>query len=179
MFIVHVAGHLGKDPETRFTPSGQKVTTFSIATNHRKGKEDVTIWVRVTVWGDRFDKMMTYLKKGSGVIVTGKMNPPSSYTDKEGRTQISVEVTAEMMEFSPFGRERQGEGQGQGQGQASQNSFGNPSFTNESSPASYETNNGQMNAGPQYSKTNSPYVSQTAGQGNNYSQAMDEDNLPF
>ena len=64
MFIVHLAGHLGKDPETRFTPSGQKVTTFTIATNQRKGKEDVTVWVRVTVWGDRFDKLLSFLKKG-------------------------------------------------------------------------------------------------------------------
>ena len=84
MFIVHLAGHLGRDPETRFTPSGQKVTNFTIATNFRKGKEDVTIWVRVTVWGDRFDKMISYLKKGSAVVVTGRMMPPSSYTDKEG-----------------------------------------------------------------------------------------------
>lgn len=161
MFIVHLAGHLGKDPETRFTPSGQKVTTFNIATNHRKGKEDITMWVRVTVWGDRFDKMISYLKKGSGVVVTGKMNPPSSYTDKEGRTQISVEVTAEMIEFSPFGKtDRQGEGLSQqGAGQYDEGQF-------------------QMNQAPQYSKS-SNHGSQTVGQSNQYSQSIDEDTLPF
>lgn len=105
MFIVQIAGRLGRDPEVRFTPSGQKVTSFTIATNHRKGKEDVTVWVRVTVWGDRLDKIISYLKKGSGVIAIGKMNPPSSYTDKEGRAQFSLEMTAEMLEFSPFGKE--------------------------------------------------------------------------
>ncbi len=63
MFIVHIAGHLGKDPETRFTANGQKVTTFTMAINQRKGKEDVTVWVRVTVWGDRFDKMISYFGK--------------------------------------------------------------------------------------------------------------------
>lgn len=180
MFIVHLAGHLGKDPETRFTPSGQKVTTFTIATNHRKGKEDVTMWVRVTVWGDRFDKMLSYLKKGSGVIVTGRMNPPSSYTDKEGRTQISVEVTAEMIEFSPFGKDRQGESSAQ-----TQQSHGNPSY--ESSPShsqshsqsQYDENQFQMNQASPYGKTPSSYPSQTAGQGNNYSQTIDEDTLPF
>lgn len=161
MFIVHLAGHLGKDPETRFTPSGQKVTTFNIATNHRKGKEDVTMWVRVTVWGDRFDKMISYLKKGSGVVVTGRMSPPSSYTDKEGRTQISVEVTAEMIEFSPFGKtDRQGEGQShQGSGQYDEGQF-------------------QVNNAPQYSKPSS-HGSQTTGQSNQYSQSIDEDTLPF
>ena len=164
MFIVHLAGHLGKDPETRFTPSGQKVTTFTLAVNHRKGKEDVTIWVRITVWGDRFDKLLSYLKKGSGVIVTGRMNPPSSYTDKEGRTQVSVEVTAEMIEFSPFGRtDRQGEGQlqqtaGQAAGQYDEGQF----QTNHSS---------YQNKTPQYAP-------QTSGQGS-YAQSIDEDTLPF
>lgn len=102
MFIVQIAGRLGKDPETRFTPSGQKVTNFNVAVNQRKGKEDVTIWVRVTVWGERFDKMLTHIKKGSGVIITGRMSPPNVYTDKEGRPQASIEVTAEMIEFNPF-----------------------------------------------------------------------------
>lgn len=104
MFIVQVAGRLGKDPETRFTPSGQKVTHFNIAVNQKKNKEDVTIWVRITIWGDRLDKILPHLKTGSAVIVIGRMNPPSSYVDKEGRTQFSLEVTAEMIEFSPFGR---------------------------------------------------------------------------
>lgn len=152
MFIVNIAGHLGKDPETRFTPSGQKVTTFSMAISQRKGKEDVTIWVRVTVWGDRFDKLLSYLKKGSGVIVTGRMNPPNQYTDKEGRPQVSLEVTAEMIEFSPFGKsERSNE---------SQSSIG------------YDA--GQSRGG-QHS-----YAAQGLGQETHqYSQAIDEDAIPF
>jgi single-strand DNA-binding protein len=44
MNIIEVAGHLGADPVTRFTPSGQKVTTFNVATNSRKGGNEVTIW---------------------------------------------------------------------------------------------------------------------------------------
>lgn len=104
MFTATIAGNLGKDPETRFTASGQKVTSFSVAVNQRKGKEDVTIWVRVTVWGDRFDKLISYLKKGSGVIITGKMNPPTTYADKEGRVQVSLELVAEMIDFNPFGK---------------------------------------------------------------------------
>lgn len=103
MFFVQIAGRLGKDPETRFTSSGQKVTSFNVAVNQRKGKEDVTTWVRVTIWGDRLDKIVAYLKKGSAVIISGKMSPPSIYTDKEGRTQITLEITAELIEFSPFG----------------------------------------------------------------------------
>ncbi len=173
MFIVHIAGNLGKDPETRFTPSGQKVTTFNMAVNQRKGKEDVTIWVRVTIWGDRFDKMLSYLKKGSAVIVTGRMNPPSSYTDKEGRTQISLDITAEMIEFSPFGKSDRVEGQGQ---TAAQNQPGGytPSGSNNEQ---YDERQFQVNGSP-YGKSNSTHGLQT-GQGNNYAQAVDEDTLPF
>ncbi|WP_068466558.1 single-stranded DNA-binding protein [Candidatus Protochlamydia phocaeensis] len=166
MFIVHIAGHLGKDPETRFTPSGQKVTTFNIATNHRKGKEDVTIWVRVTVWGDRFDKIISYLKKGSAVVVMGKLNPPSSYTDKEGRTQISLEVTAEMIEFSPFGKsDRNGEPAQQGSATHEQGGY-----EDQFQSTSYHK--------PQASYGTSSYSH--SGQGNSSSHAsLDDDALPF
>lgn len=170
MFIVHLAGHLGKDPETRFTPSGQKVTTFSMAINHRKGKEDVTSWVRVTIWGDRFDKLVSFLKKGSGIIVTGKMNPPSSYTDKEGRTQVTLEVTAEMIEFSPFGR---GDRQGDSQQQANQPYGGGNSASQEAS-SQYDMGEFKSNQNSQYGKGQFQYAS---GQSQQYS--MEEDKLPF
>lgn len=150
MFIVQIAGHLGKDPETRFTPNGQKVTTFTVAVNQRKGKEDVTTWVRATVWGDRFDKMISYLKKGSAVIVMGRMNPPTTYVDKEGRTQISVEVTAEMIDFSPFGKSDR---------QIDDNSSSNQN--------EYVANKPQAVQQTQY------------GQANSYASSTDDDDLPF
>lgn len=161
MFIVQIAGNLGKDPETRFTANGQKVTSFNIAVNQRKGKEDVTIWVRVTVWGDRFDKMLSFMKKGSSIIVIGRMNPPSSYVDKEGRTQMSLEVTAEMLEFSPFGKgDRPAEGAAAPARQSQQNQ-GNP----------YESAPGRQ---PAYG--NAP----AAGQGAHHDlNGMDEEPLPF
>ena len=66
-----IAGHLGADPEVRFTSSGQKVTTLRVATRVRRGgkDKDETIWWRVTVWGEQFDKMIPYFKKGSPIIV--------------------------------------------------------------------------------------------------------------
>jgi single-strand DNA-binding protein len=104
MNFIHIAGHLGADPETRFTPSGKKVTTLRIATKSRKGGNDETIWWRVTIWGDQFDKMLTYLKKGSAVIVFGEMQKPEIFTDREGKPQISLEITASSIQFSPFGK---------------------------------------------------------------------------
>jgi single-strand DNA-binding protein len=104
MNIIQVAGHLGADPVTRFTPTGQKVTTFNVAVNGRKGGNEVTTWFRITVWGDRFDKMLTYLKKGSAVIIIGELQKPEIWTDKEGRPQVSLDITADIIKFSPFGK---------------------------------------------------------------------------
>ena len=100
-----LAGHLGADPEVRFTSSGQKVTTLRLATKTRKGSSgEDTIWWRVTVWGEQFDKMISYLKKGSSVVVVGEMSKPEMFTDKNGNTQISMSMTASQIQFSPFGR---------------------------------------------------------------------------
>lgn len=100
-----IAGHLGADPEVRFTSSGQKVTTLRVAAKARKGSnKDETIWWKVTVWGEQFDKMMTYFKKGSSVIVMGELSKPEIFTDKEGKPQVSMNVTANNLMFSPFGR---------------------------------------------------------------------------
>lgn len=103
MNILQIAGRLGKKPESRFTASGLKVTTFNVATSVRKGGKEDTIWWRVTVWGDRFDKMISYLDKGSAIIVVGEMSKPEIWTDKEGRPQVSLEITADILRFSPFG----------------------------------------------------------------------------
>lgn len=105
MNIIQIMGNLGSDPETRFTPDGQKVTTFRVAVNTRKGGNDETIWYRVTVWGDRFDKMLSFLKKGSAVMVIGRLAKPQIYNDREGRPQVSLEVTAEMLFFLPSNKQ--------------------------------------------------------------------------
>lgn len=103
MIIVQIAGRLGKDAESRFTPSGQKVTTLTMAANIRKAGKDETVWWRVTIWGERYDKMMPYFKKGSALVVIGEMNKPEIWTDKEGRPQTSLEITADIVRFNPFG----------------------------------------------------------------------------
>jgi len=104
MNIITIAGRLGADPEVRFTSSGLKVTTLRVAVNVRKaGKED-TIWYRITIWGENFDKMMTYLKKGSAVIIVGDLAKPEIFNDREGKPQISMNITASSIQFSPFGR---------------------------------------------------------------------------
>lgn len=131
MNFILIAGHLGADPETRFTQSGQKVTTLRVATNVRKGGKDETVWYRVTIWGERFDKMMPYLKKGSAVMVSGELGKPEIYTDKEGRQQISLEVTADNVRFSPFGKSERSGQEPTGRSQA--NASESPAFAYASS----------------------------------------------
>lgn len=104
MNFINIAGHLGADPEVRFTSSGKKVTTFRVATRTRKGQNEDTIWWRVTVWGEQFDKMISFLKKGSSVVVFGEIHKPEIFNDKEGKPHISMEITASLLQFSPFGK---------------------------------------------------------------------------
>lgn len=116
MVIVQVAGHLGADPEIKFTPSGQKLTTFRIATNIKRGEKEKTQWWRIVVWGDRYDKFITYLKKGGFVYVIGQLGIPEVYTDKSGNQQISLEVTAEMLNFGFGGKSSNKPQQGTAEG---------------------------------------------------------------
>lgn len=123
MHQIVVIGHLGKDPEHRVTANGNKVTTLLMADNIRK---DVTVWFRVTLWrheGDRYENMLNFMKKGSVVVVTGKMtrHPRDGiYQNKDGMNDVSMEITASDISFGPSSR--QGE---EGGGMGSQ-SFGAP-----------------------------------------------------
>src|SRR5690349_4480590 len=101
---ITIAGHLGSDPEVRFTSSGQKVTTLRVAARARRSGKDETIWWKVTVWGEQFDKIIPYFKKGSPIIVVGELSKPEIFTDREGRPQVSMNITAQNIMFSPFGR---------------------------------------------------------------------------
>lgn len=123
---IMIAGHLGADPETRFTPGGQKVTSFRVATNVRKGGQDQTVWFRVTVWGDRYDKMLVHVKKGSAIIVYGELSAPQVYTDKNGQPQVSLDINADRIAFSPFGKGDKAGGQSAGASVAG--SFGEQTF---------------------------------------------------
>jgi single-strand DNA-binding protein len=106
MNYLTIAGHLGADPEVRFTSSGKKVTTLRVATHTRRNSAgtDDTVWWRVTIWGEQFDKMIPYLKKGSPIVVCGEMQKPEIFTDRDGKPQISMNITASHLQFSPFGK---------------------------------------------------------------------------
>jgi single-strand DNA-binding protein len=106
---ITIMGHLGNDPETRYTANGKKVTNFRIATNYRANGEDITIWYRVAVWGDAFDNLLPYLKKGSALIVSGDLSKPDIWTDQNGNNHVSMEIRANSLEFPRIGKGAQQE----------------------------------------------------------------------
>lgn len=162
MNIIQIAGHLGADPEVRFTPDGKKVVSLRVATNVRRGGKDETVWYKVAIWGDRWDKMLPHFKKGSSIIVVGELGKPDVYTDKEGRPQVSLEVTADILRFSPFGKANGQEGQ----------SFQKPS------QSSFGQNNGGFGGEQQpFASGNNQYFNNQSSD-NNYNHA-DEEPIPF
>lgn len=104
MILVEIAGYLGSDPEERFTATGKRVISLRVGTRVHQGGRDETVWWRVNIWGDRFDKLLPHLKKGSAVIIVGEMSKPETYVGKDGQTQVSLTLNAEIVKFSPFGR---------------------------------------------------------------------------
>ena len=95
---VLLIGHLGRDAETRFTPSGQAVTNFTLATNRRwkdqqtgEWKEE-TDWHRIVLW--RSENLANYLLKGKQVFVEGRLQT-RSYDDKDGKKVFITEVIAD------------------------------------------------------------------------------------
>jgi single-strand DNA-binding protein len=101
---VTLIGNLGRDPEQRFTPSGDAVTTFSMAmseywTAADGQRREKTVWVRITCWRKLAENASQYLHKGSKVCVEGKLEEPNVYLDKEGKPRASLEVTANTLEF--------------------------------------------------------------------------------
>ncbi len=95
---VILLGNLGKDAETRFTPQGVPVTSFSVATSRRwkdqqtgDWKEDTT-WTNVVLW--RQENVANYLTKGKQVYVEGRLNS-RSYDDKDGNKRYVTEVVAD------------------------------------------------------------------------------------
>jgi single-strand DNA-binding protein len=99
-----IIGNLGSNPEMRFTPNGDPVTTFSVATSRKYGEKDETTWFRVSVWGKQAESCNQYLHKGSKVLVEGRLKSnadgnPRVYERKDGTWSASYEITAESVRF--------------------------------------------------------------------------------
>ncbi len=94
-------GHLGKDAETRFTPSGTAVTNFSLATNRRFKNQQTGEWQEESDWHDivlwKAEALANYLQKGKQIYVEGRLQT-RSWEDQSGNKKYRTEVIAD-----PFG----------------------------------------------------------------------------
>jgi single-strand DNA-binding protein len=100
---VMLMGNLTRDPELRYTSSGQPVCNFSLAMNrYFKDKEgerkEETTFMRITVWGKQGENCAQYLSKGRAAFVEGRLDS-RSWEDDEGNKRTAVDVVAENVQF--------------------------------------------------------------------------------
>jgi single-strand DNA-binding protein len=100
---VVIVGHLGNDPEMRYTASGAPVVHFPVATNRKwtdsEGNvQEETTWFRVTVWGRQAETCNQFLEKGRLVLCEGEIRT-SQFTDQQGVNRSSWELRALAVKF--------------------------------------------------------------------------------
>jgi len=100
---VTIVGNLGNTPERRYTPNGKEVTNFNVALYAGKDQdgEKLTTWVRITAWGKLATSAEDKLTKGQRVQVSGILNPPQVYQDKNNEYKASYEMTAFLIAIIP------------------------------------------------------------------------------
>ncbi len=107
---VILIGNLGRDPELRYTQSGQAVANFSLATNERFGgrdggeQQERTEWHRIVTWGKTAETCAQYLAKGRNVYIEGRLQT-RDWEDRDGNKRQTTEVVAQRVQFlgSPRG----------------------------------------------------------------------------
>ena len=102
MNISMVSGNLGADPVVRSTQSGKKVANFSVAVRRRAPKDSngnvPKDWIAVTAWGNTAEFAEKYLKKGSKILVTGRLQTDSY--EKDGVKRSRTLIVADNIEFA-------------------------------------------------------------------------------
>ena len=98
-----IIGNLGRDPEMRYTPSGQAVTNFTVATNRRfttadGERREQTEWFRISAWGRLAETCNQFLTKGRQVYVEGRLRS-QTYETADGQTRFSNEISATDVRF--------------------------------------------------------------------------------
>jgi len=98
---VMIIGHLGRDPEMRYTPTGRPVTTFIVATNRSWNKSNgerhsETEWFNVVAWGSLAEICKQYLTKSQQVYVEGRLQT-RHWEDNDGKHHTSIEIVANEM----------------------------------------------------------------------------------
>ena len=97
-----IIGNLGRDPEMRYTPSGQAVTQFTVAVNRnykdsQGERQEETEWFRVVVWGQQAEFAAEYLRKGNKVYVEGRIQT-RQWEDQDGQKRYTTELVANTIQ---------------------------------------------------------------------------------
>ncbi len=100
---ITIMGNLGRDPELRYTPQGDAVCNFSVAVSEKKRDktgelQEITNWFKVTLWRKQAETASKYLTKGSPIYIEGRLSV-DEWTDRDGKTRFTLEVTATDMQF--------------------------------------------------------------------------------
>lgn len=123
---VMVIGHLGRDPEMRYTPSGRPVTTFSVAVSRSWNTADgerrtETEWFNIVAWGNLAEICKQYLHKGQQVYIEGRLQT-RRWEDNEGQKRTSIEVVANEMMMLGDRRDNSSQSQNQDTGEEDKDS---------------------------------------------------------
>ncbi len=130
---VIIVGNLGRDPETRYMPSGDAITSITVATTDKwkdraSGEQkEATEWHRISFFGKLAEIAGQYLKKGSQVYVEGKLKT-RKYTDKDGVEKYATDIVADTMQML-------GSRQGMGGGSGMDEGYGAPSAPAQQRPS--------------------------------------------
>ena len=98
-------GRLGKDVTLRYTPDGKAVASFPVAVDDGFGDKKTTVWYRVSAWNKDAENCNQYLKKGSLVLVDGRLTPdpktggPRVFKRQDGTEGASFEISASSVRF--------------------------------------------------------------------------------
>jgi len=126
-----IIGNVGRDPELRMTPNGKQVCEFSVAVNRVTGKaedrQEQTDWYRVSCWSTLAERAQQYIQKGRLVYIEGRFTP-RTYTDREGKERLSLDISASDFQLLDARRDREGAIGGDNAPAASRGPEGEKSF---------------------------------------------------
>jgi len=162
MNIYSFTGRLARDSETRFTPGGMAICSFSVAVDYGFGENKGTNWLRCSLFGKRAEgQLPKYLVKGTQVAISGELRI-REYDDKDGNKRTSVEVSVDKLDLIGGRNEQQQGGGGYQQAGQQQQGGGFPTH-----------GGGGQNNAPQQTKKD-PFADSPA-----YNDVPVDDDIPF
>jgi single-strand DNA-binding protein len=109
-----VTGRLGRDgAQEKETSKGTRYVGFSLASDRMKNDERGAMWLNCEVWNGCADRMLAYLKQGTGVVVTGRFDT-REYENKDGVNKTELKLTVFDIQFAQGGNNKDGENGGGG-----------------------------------------------------------------